>query len=96
MKYLTKENILLALVSLLVLAMANDMRQGCKGSGSRCEAVQQRGRVLERGDWAPRMDAMKKARRGKAEEAAISPVVTCCDQKLPCCDQGLACCDTKS
>ena len=78
MKYFTKENILLALVSLLVLAMANDMRQG---SGSCCEAVQQRVRVMERGDWAPRMDAMKKARRGKAEEAAISPGVTCCDQK---------------
>ena len=83
MKYLTKENILLALVSLLVLAMANDMRQG---SGSCCEAVQQRVRVMERGDWAPRMDAMKKARRGKAEEASISTSITCCDQKLPCCD----------
>ena len=93
MKYLTKENILLALVSLLVLAMANDMRQG---SGSCCEAVQQRVRVMERGDWAPRMDAMKKAKRGKAEEASISTSITCCDQKLPCCDQGLACCDTKS
>ena len=83
MKYFTKENILLALVSLLVLAMANDMRQG---SGSCCEAVQQRVRVMERGDWAPRMDAMKKAKRGKAEEASISTSITCCDQKLPCCD----------
>ena len=83
MKYLTKENILLALVSLLVLAMANDMRQG---SGSCCEAVQQRVRVMERGDWAPRMDAMKKARRGKTEEASISTSITCCDQKLACCD----------
>ena len=83
MKYFTKENILLALVSLLVLAMANDMRQG---SGSCCEAVQQRVRVMERGDWAPRMDAMKKARRGKAEEASISTSITCCDQKLACCD----------
>ena len=86
MKYLTKENILLALVSLLVLAQAQDMRQGCKGSGRRCESIQERMPVMGRDGWAPRMDAMKKARRGKAEEAAISPVVTCCDQKLACCD----------
>ena len=83
MKYLTKENILLAMVGFLFLVQVNDMRKSGRGS------ERSRGAIME---------GMKKSRKGKAESAAISlsPGVTCCDQKLPCCDQDLACCDHKS
>ena len=81
MKHFTKENILLALVSLLVLAQAKDLRQCCGGSERAREAIQQRGRMMDRSDWGPRMDAGRKVRKGKAEEASISPSISCCDTK---------------
>lgn len=61
MKHLTKENILLALVSLLVLAQANDMRKGRRGPQGAREAIQQRMRGMDRSGWEGRMEGMKKA-----------------------------------
>jgi hypothetical protein len=83
MKYFTKENILLALVSLLVLAKANDLRQSRRGPERSRGAIMERMRGMDRSDWGPRMDAMRKARKGTAEEVvlSISPGVTCCTQK---------------
>ena len=98
MKYFTKENILLAMVGLLVLAKANDLRQSRRGPERARGAIMERMRGMDRSDWGSRMEGMRKAREGKAKEVimSVSPGVTCCDQKLPCCDQDLACCDTKS
>ena len=83
MKYLTKENILLAMVGFLFLVQVNDMRKDRGRSGSPRGAIMERMRGMERGDWGPRMDAMKKSRKGKANNAALSqsPSVTCCDKK---------------
>ena len=96
MKYLTKENILLAMVGVLFLVQVNDMRKARGRSESPRGAIMERMRGMDRGDWGARIEGMKKARKGKAKEVSISPGVTCCDQKLPCCDQKLPCCDTKS
>jgi len=97
MKYLTKENILLAMVGFLFLVQANDMRKSRKGPERSRGAIMERMRGMDRGDWGSRIEGMKK-RKGKAESAtlSLSPGVTCCDEKLPCCDQDLACCDHKS
>jgi len=88
MKYLTKENILLALVSLLVLAKANDLRQSRRGPERARGAIMERMRGMDRSDWGSRMEGMPKARKGKAEKVtmSLSPGITCCDEKLPCCD----------
>ena len=96
MKYLTKENILLAMVGFLFLVQVNDMRKSRGRSVSPRGAIMERMRGMERSDWGPRMDDMKKSRGRKADEASISPGITCCDHQLPCCDQDLACCDQKS
>ena len=96
MKYLTKENILLAMVAVLFLVQVNDMRKDRGRSQSPRGAIMERMRGMDRGDWGARMEGMRKAKKGKAEEVSISPGITCCDHKLPCCDQDLACCDTKS
>ena len=96
MKYLTKENILLAMVGFLFLVQVNDMRKARGRSKSPRGAIMERMRGMDRGDWGARMEGMRKAKKGKAEEVSISPGITCCDHKLPCCDQDLACCDTKS
>ena len=96
MKYLTKENILLAMVGFLFLVQVNDMRKASGRSKSPRGAIMERMRGMDRGDWGTRMEGMRKAKKGKAEEVSISPGITCCDHKLPCCDQDLACCDTKS
>ena len=95
MKYLTKENILLALVSLLVLAKANDLRESRRGPQRARDAIMERMRGMDRSDWGSRMEGMRKAREGKAKEVimSVSPGITCCDHQLPCCDQDLACCD---
>ena len=83
MKYFTKENILLALVSLLVLAKANDLRESRRGPQRARDAIMERMRGMDRSDWEPRREGMKKARKGKAEEVtlSLSPGVTCCDHK---------------
>ena len=91
MKYLTKENILLAMVGFLFLVQVNDMRKARGRSGSPRGAIMERMRGMDRGGWEGRLGRTK-----KVGEVSISPGVTCCDQKLPCCDQDLACCDTKS
>ena len=78
MKHLTKENILLVLVSLLVLAQVNDMRGSRKRPEKCCAAVQERGRDMVRKAQqgprvAPQRDVWlgrKKAEgRGKKTEA---------------------------
>ena len=74
MKYLTKENILLALVSLLVLAQANDMRKGRRGPQGAREAIQQRMRGMDRSCWEGRMEGMKRSK--KAEEVVLG--TDCC------------------
>jgi len=83
MKYFTKENILLALVSLLVLAKANDLRESRRGPQRARDAIMERVRGMDRSDWGPRMEGMRKAREGKAEKVtlSLSPGVTCCDHK---------------
>ena len=83
MKYFTKENILLALVSLLVLAKANDLRQSRRGPERARDAIMERMRGMDRSNWGPRMEGMRKAREGKAEKVTISlsSGVTCCDNK---------------
>ena len=48
MKYLTKENVLLVLVSLLVLAQVKDMRGSCECPEECCVAMQERGRGMVR------------------------------------------------
>ena len=82
MKYLTKENILLAMVGFLFLVQVNDMRKSGRGSERSRGAIMERMRGMDRGDWGSRMEGMKK-RKGKAESAALSesPGVTCCDHK---------------
>ena len=81
MKYLTKENILLAMVGFLFLAKANDLRQSRRGPERARGAIMERMRGMDRSDWGSRMEGMKKARKGKAEEVSISPGITCCDHK---------------
>ena len=82
MKYLTKENILLAMVGFLFLVQANDMRKSRKDPERSRGAIMERMRGMDRGDWGARTEGMKK-RRGKAESAtlSLSPGVTCCDHK---------------
>ena len=74
MKYFTKENILLALVSLLVLAQAKDMRKGRRGPQGSREAIQQRMRGMDRSGWEGRMEGMKRSK--KAEEVVLG--TNCC------------------
>ena len=81
MKYLTKENILLAMVGFLFLVQVNDMRNARGRSKSPRGAVMERMRGMDRGEGGARMEGMKKARKGKAEEVSISPGITCCDHK---------------
>ena len=83
MKYFTKENILLALVSLLVLAKANDLRQSRRGPERARGAIMERMRGMDRSDWGSRMEGMRKVREGKAKEVtmSLSPGITCCDHK---------------
>ena len=76
MKHLTKENILLALVSLLVLAQANDMRKGRRGPQGAREAIQQRMRGMDRSGWEGRMEGMKRSK--KAEEVVLC--TDCCSK----------------
>lgn len=71
MKYLTKENILLAMVGFLFLVQVNDMRGACGRSQSPRGAIMERMRGMDRGAWGARMGGMRKAREGKAEDAAI-------------------------
>tara|TARA_R110000824_G_scaffold51717_5_gene144017 strand:- start:5097 stop:5351 length:255 start_codon:yes stop_codon:yes gene_type:complete len=82
MKYLTKENILLAMVGFLFLVQVNDMRKSGRGPERSRGAIMERMRGMDRGDWGSRMEGMKKSRKGKAESAtlSLSPGVTCCDQ----------------
>ena len=79
MKYLTKENILLVLVSLLVLGRVSDMRKSRRGSERVREVLQQRMRGMERTDWGSRMEGMRKAREGTAKQV-VSVDKSCCDK----------------
>ena len=79
MKYLTKENILLVLVSLLVLGRVSDMRKSRRGSERVREVLQQRMRGMERTDWGSRMEGMRKAKGGKAKQV-VSVDKSCCDK----------------
>ena len=81
MKYLTKENILLAMVGFLFLVQVNDMRKDRGRSGSPRGAIMERMRGMDRGDWGARMEGAREARKGKAKEVSISPGVSCCDHK---------------
>ena len=60
MKYLTKENVLLVLVSLLVLAQVNDMKGSRKRPEKCCAAVQERGRgMVRKAQQGPRVAPQK-------------------------------------
>lgn len=106
MKYLTKENILLAMVGFLFLVQVNDMRKARGRSGSPRGAIMERMRGMERGAWGSRMEGMRKAREGKAEDAAIQtgsfdfflkgPAPLSLSPGVTCCDQKLPCCDHKN
>jgi hypothetical protein len=74
MKYLTKENILLAMVGFLFLVQVNDMRKDRERSGSKRGAIMERMRGSDRGEWGARMGRMK-----KAEEVVLSE--NCCEKE---------------
>ena len=74
MKYFTKENILLALVSLLVLSKANDLRQSRRGPERTRGAIMERMRGMDRSGWEGRMEGMKRSK--KAEEVVLG--TDCC------------------
>ena len=71
MKYLTKENILLAMVGFLFLVQVNDMRKSGRGPERSRGAIMERMRGMDRGDWGSRIEGMKKSRKDKAKEVAI-------------------------
>tara|TARA_Y100000310_G_scaffold150328_1_gene149803 strand:- start:461 stop:703 length:243 start_codon:yes stop_codon:yes gene_type:complete len=79
MKYLTKENILLAMVGFLFLVQVNDMRKDRGRSGSPRGAIMERMRGMDRSDWGSRTEGMPKARKGKAEKVVLSE--DCCEKK---------------
>jgi hypothetical protein len=79
MKYLTKENILLAMVGFLFLAKANDLRQSRRGPERARGAIMERMRGMDRSDWGSRTEGMPKARKGKAEKVVLSE--DCCEKK---------------
>ena len=79
MKYLTKENILLAMVGFLFLVQVNDMRKARGRSGSPRGAIMERMRGMDRSDWGSRTEGMPKARKGKAEKVVLSE--DCCEKK---------------
>jgi hypothetical protein len=79
MKYLTKENILLAMVGFLFLAKANDLRQSRRGPERARGAIMERLRGMDRSDWGSRMEGMRKAKKGKAEKVVLSE--DCCEKK---------------
>ena len=83
MKYLTKENILLAMVGFLFLAKASDLRQSRRGPERARGAIMERMRGMDRSDWGSRMEGMRKVREGKAKEVtmSLSPGITCCGHK---------------
>ena len=84
MKYLTKENILLAMVGFLFLVQVNDMRKARGRSVSPRGAIMERMRGMDRADWGARMGGTREARearKGKAKEVSISPGVSCCNHK---------------
>ena len=103
MKYFTKENILLALVSLLVLSKANDLRGSRRGPERARDAIMERMRGMDRSDWGSRMEGMKKARKGKAEGASAQTgsfdfflegnAPLSLSPGITCCDEKLPCCD---
>ena len=79
MKYLTKENILLAMVGFLFLVQVNDMRKARGRSGSPRGAIMERMRGMDRADWGARMEGAREARKGKAKEV-VSVNKSCCDK----------------
>ena len=79
MKYLTKENILLAMVGFLFLVQVNDMRKDRGRSGSPRGAIMERMRGMDRGDWGARMEGAREARKGKAKQV-VSVDKSCCDK----------------
>ena len=86
MKHLTKENVLLVLVGLLVLSKANDMRPAPEAPEKPRRAAVERMRGMDRGDWGARMQQMRgrkkdsTAPKGKAQEISRKDT-TCCDSK---------------
>ena len=74
MKYLTKENILLAMVGFLFLVQVNDMRKARGRSQSPRGAIMERVRGMDRGNWEGRMGRTK-----KAEEVVLSE--KCCEKE---------------
>ena len=86
MKYLTKENILLAMVGFLFLVQVNDMRKDRGRSQSPRGAIMERMRGMDRGDWGGRARQMREhkkdssAPKGKAQEISHKDKA-CCDSK---------------
>lgn len=119
MKHLTKENVVLVLVSLLALAQIYEMLGEPKAPERSRGAVMERMRGMDRGDWKSHAEAwgglkkdsgacregMKKARKGKAEDASLQtgsfdfflggPAPLPLSTGVTCCDQKLPCCDSK-
>lgn len=79
MKYLTKENILLVLVSFLVLAHVTEGRKSPGRSEKSHSAIQRGMRGMDRTEWGARMERWKKAREGKAK-VVVSSDQSCCDK----------------
>ena len=86
MKHLTKENVLLVLVGLVVLSKANDMRTAPEAPEKPRRAAVERMRGMDRGDWGGRMRQMREhkkdssAPKGKAQEISHKNKA-CCDSK---------------
>jgi hypothetical protein len=119
MKHLTKENVVLVLVGLLALVQVREIWGESKAPERSRGAIMERMRGMDRGDWKSRAEAwrglkrdsksrterMKKARKGKAEDASFQtgsfefflgdPAPLPLSPGVTCCDQKLPCCDSK-